>query len=69
MNNCQTCRNAGTLEVTDTEEVKPGVYAPRGKHAGCAKHPPVGLKISAAGEITLVPPTGYIITNGVLVKG
>ena len=46
----RTDGNSGPLEVTDTGEVKPGLYAPRGKRAGCAKHPPVGLKISAARE-------------------
>jgi hypothetical protein len=70
MDNCQSCRKPGTLEVTDTEEVKPGLFAPTGKRAGCDKHPPIGLKIYAAGEILLVPPSGYTINQyGALIKG
>jgi hypothetical protein len=70
MDNCQTCHTVGTLEVTDTEEIKPGLFIPRGKRAGCANHPPIGLKISATGEIQLVAPAGYTINQyGVLVKG
>jgi hypothetical protein len=70
MDQCSTCRKPGTLEVTDTQEIKPGLYVPAGKKAGCAQHPPIGLKISAAGEIQLVAPSGYTINPyGVLVKG
>jgi hypothetical protein len=70
MDNCQTCRAASTLEVSDTAEIKPGLYVPLRKRAGCAKHPPIGLKISAAGEIQLVAPAGFTISpSGVLLKG
>jgi hypothetical protein len=70
MDNCQTCHDAGILEVTDTQEIKSGLFIPVGKKAGCANHPPVGLKISLGGEIALVAPTGYTINQyGVLVKG
>jgi hypothetical protein len=69
MDNCQTCNKTGTLEVSDTEEVKPGLYVPVAKRAGCAKHPPIGLMINAQGDTKLVAPAGYTISqNGVLNK-
>jgi hypothetical protein len=69
MDNCQTCNKPGTLEVSDTEEVKPGLYVPVATRAGCAKHPPVGLKVSANGATKVVAPAGYTINEyGVLNK-
>ncbi len=68
--NCQTCGNEGTLVVSDTQEMKPGLFVPVGKRGGCAAHPPVGLKTSLGGEMQLVAPPGYTINQyGVLIKG
>jgi hypothetical protein len=70
MDNCQTCHNAGALEVTDTQEIQPGLWIPLRNRTGCEAHPPVGLKVGHDSTLTLVAPAGYTINQyGVLVKG
>jgi len=56
------------MEVQDTQEFKPGVFAPIQRHGGCDKHPALGLQLAMDGTITVVVPTGWTLSGHQLVR-
>ena len=69
MKSCDTCNETSTMEMQDTQEVKPGVFAPIQRHGGCDKHPALALQFSMDGTITVLVPTGWTLVGHTLVKG